>query len=68
MHDENKVMKKQLIGLLAKVNWLVSVLPPRDTWSDTWILVQSCCIDTFHVLFHQIVGASREEVEDMGTA
>ncbi len=67
MHDENKVMKKQLIGLLAKVNWHAH-LPPHDSWSDTWILVESCFIYTFPVLFHQIVGASREELDDMGTA
>ncbi len=64
MHNENKVMKKQLIGLLAKVT-CQHLFPPPDASS---VFVTSIGFDTITVSFHQIVGASREEVEDMGNS
>ncbi len=65
MHQENKVMKKQLIGLLAKVLilmlklYLHPVILLVSSFKVTFCYFCVCC---------QMVGATREEVEEMGNA
>ncbi len=66
IHRENRVMKKQLIGLLAKVTLLCTL---KKTFNHpVMVTVHSVHWDLpLQFLCHQMVGASREELEEMGT-
>lgn len=57
IHNENRVYKKQLIGLLAKVQH-ISMHEVLSSSLVPFVQYQLCCI--------QMVGASPDEVEAMG--
>ncbi len=66
IHNENRVYKKQLIGLLAKVKQKGKKQPNSPA---CWAHMNSCCsvdCSTKQLCFIQMVGASPEEVDAMG--